>query len=119
MNAIVGWLIYAIGAFVASVAVMRFVGASVPRCQGEGKDYRWGYGQQNCRRFDPATCWRVSGSVDRVALTWGFLGLIWPLAVLPALAYWTATRKPLPTATHDPTLDRRIADLERELGMLR
>lgn len=68
-----------------------------------------------CVGCHPVGCWRATGEITPTVLGAGFgVALLWPLSILPLAAYLIAVRRPSPLLA-----DKRIAELERELGIRR
>lgn len=103
---------YALGVVVTAVPATRLVATLHEYCHREnGSGYKWGRGYctRSCRRG----CWRTDAEVTPTSAAWGSLGaLLWPLVLLPAFAYWGAKNSTRPVVDY-----RRIAEMERELGI--
>jgi hypothetical protein len=111
----IGWLIfggYLVGWVLTAAVTMWAVAAHVPHCHGEGS-YKWAQ-RSDCKRYCAKGCWRIDGELSFRSVALGALGgVIWPAALLLLAAVWVASRaKPAAISS-----ERRIAELERELGI--
>lgn len=98
----------------------------VPR---EGCNSRYGgspwHGREYCAEWCGVDCWNGAYITNwkpdpmRHLIKAFALALLWPIAWIPALPYWLATRKPLPSqiVKQNTDLQAEIDRLEKELSI--
>lgn len=113
MTAVIVLVVLAVGWVPAAAVIMRWAAESWSHCHTNGTSgYTWS-NPTHCRQYCRPGCWRPDGVVTSWVL-WRALALafVWPVLVPPVSAYYLATRRPTIAAR-----DRRIAELEAELGI--
>jgi hypothetical protein len=110
-------LVWAIGFVPTAAASMRYLTANSPYCHGEasgGRYFQWP-DRHYCVRYCKRGCWRSdpeSTPKPSAILKGSLIAVVWPLLLLPMLAFLLARRSPVAVVRAD-----RIAELERELGL--
>lgn len=100
-------LAYAASWTCSTVLSARWLADNYKRCQSKG------YTRSTCRSYHGRDCWSADGVIEpsRFVLA-GAASLVWPLLILPAIAYGISIRKPTRVG-----LEQEIARLEREAGI--